>query len=297
MNEPSASLFGTKASDLVRLARPLEWLKNVFVLMPAPFAIAAGASPDPGAYALGLAGFCLVTSGVYALNDVFDVEFDRRDPSKRTRPLAAGRVSRGGAVIWSTALFTAGVALVLATGSREALVIAVAYAVLNVGYCIGAKHIPLLDVFMLAAGFVFRIVFGCALLVVAPSNWLLLCSATLALFLALAKRRADLLAGRDAAQRPSLGGYNPAFLEHSMTIAAGIALFSYALYSMDSIVFVDGREFASLPFVAFGILEYLRLAHTRKAGRSPIGVLLRSPAMLATGLGWGVVTLWSVGFL
>ena len=291
----TAGLMG-RLVDLGRLARPKEWLKQVFVLMPAPFAIAAGAEPDWGVFALGIAACCLIASSVYALNDTLDADLDRRDPEKRARPVASGRTSPRTALVWSGLLLLAGLVLVLQTGSRPAAATLAVYFVVNVAYCLGVKHVPLVDVFALGSGYLLRVLLGTLLLNAEPSNWLLLCSSALALFLGLAKRRADVVLGSDAAHRPSLRGYSQGFLDQAIAITAGLAIFSYALYSMDAPVFVAGREFASLPFATFGILEYLRVVHTRDTGRSPVDVLLHSPALLVCGLGWLAASLWSIGW-
>ena len=168
------------------------------------------------------------------------------------------------------------------------------YAGLNVIYSCWGKHVSLVDVFLLSSGFVLRVVLGCALVGVAPSSWLLLCSSGLALFLALAKRRADLISGVAGDHRPSLSGYNVPFLDHAMGITAALTLMGYALYCIDAEVLLAGREFATLPFVVFGVLDYLRLVHVNQEGGSPVDLLLTSPTLLFSGIGWVGATLWSV---
>lgn len=284
--------------DLVELSRPKHWIKNVFVLMPLPFALASGtAEPDLRRFLLGLAGFCLANSAVYAMNDALDAERDRRHPNKRNRPVASGRVGAGAALAWSAALASSGAALAWLSASRGALVILLVYAGLNVFYCLRGKNVPLLDVFLLSSGFVLRVLLGCALVDVEPSNWLLLCSSALALFLALAKRWGDLVKGVAAEHRPSLAGYNREFLHQAMGIMTATTLIAYALYCMEAAVLVPGREFASLPFVVFGVLEYLRLVHVREDGASPVDTLLSSPELIFCGLGWVAATVWSVHLL
>ena len=280
--------------DLVVLSRPRHWIKNVFVLMPLPFALASGAQLELLSFLLGLAGFCLANSAIYALNDARDAKRDRLHPVKRLRPVAAGRIPVGVAYGWSMLLLTVGGALTWLSGHWWAPVIVVVYASLNIVYSLGGKNWPLIDVFLLSSGFVLRVVLGCGLVDVVPSNWLLLCSSTLALFMALAKRRGDLAKGLDANHRPSLDGYNMAFLEHAMAITAAMTLMSYALYTFDAAVLTPGREFATLPFVVFGVLEYLRLAQVRGQGGSPVDLLLHSPVLLLCGFGWALATLWSV---
>lgn len=280
--------------DLVRLARPKDWVKNAFVVMPVPFAVASGASFEPVRFLLGLAGFSLATSAVYALNDVLDAERDRLHPEKKRRPVAAGRVSPRAALGLAAALFLAGGGLAAATGLAGAVAVVGVYAALNLGYCFGGKNVPLLDVFLLSSGFVLRVVLGTVLVAAAPSNWLLLCSSALALFLALAKRRADLLKGLGDEHRPSLSGYSVAYLDQAMGITAGMTLVAYALYTLEAEVLLEGREFATLPFVVLGLLEYLRLAHLRGEGGSPVDTILRSPLIALCGLGWVLAALWSV---
>ena len=128
-----------------------------------------------------------------------------------------------------------------------------------------------------------------------PSSWLLLCSSTLALFISLAKRRGELARGMDAGHRPALSGYTEAYLDQAMAVSAAMTLIGYALYCMDAQVLLPGREFASLPFVVFGVLEYLRLAQVKGEGGSPVDLLFRSPALVASGVGWTLASLWSVG--
>ena len=284
-------------SQLIRLARPSHWAKNAFVLMPVPFALAAGAGLDVTTFLAGIAGFSLLNSAVYVFNDLRDADQDRHHPKKKDRPVASGAVSLQAARLECAALLVAGGLLILATGSGSAAAVAATYVGLNFAYSLGAKNVPLLDVFILSSGFVLRVLLGCALVGVLPSSWLLLCSSTLALFLALAKRRADLVAGLGADHRPSLAGYNLAFVEQAMGIAATLAVTAYGLYTIEVDVMLSGREFVPLLFVAYGVFEYLRLAHVADEGGSPVRTLFGSPTMLLAGLGWMAATIWSLGLL
>jgi 4-hydroxybenzoate polyprenyltransferase len=283
------------ARDYVRLARPKDWAKNVFVLMPMPFALAAGGTLKLPSFLLGVAGFSLVTSAVYAVNDAMDAERDRVHERKRERPVASGRVSKRAAFLFALALLGAGTGLALLSGAPTALLVIAAYVAKELGYQLGLKHVPLVDVFLLSSGFVLRVVLGAELLGTSPSNWLLLCSSTLALFISLAKRRGELARGMDGAHRPSLSGYTLAYLDQAMAVSAGMILIAYALYCMDAQVLLPRREFASLPFVVFGVLEYLRLVQVRGKGSSPVDLLLASPALVVCGVGWMLASLWSVG--
>lgn len=282
--------------DLLTLARPKDWLKQVFVLMPLPFALASGAALDVLAVLLGIASMCLVSSSVYALNDVLDAERDRASARTANRPIAAGRISRGTALVAAATWFASSLALAFLSGHSAAMLVVAAYAALNLAYSLGAKHVPLIDVCAISAGFVLRVALGCVLVGVAPSNWLLLCSSALALFLALGKRRGELEKGLAVEQRPSLAGYSATYLDQAMGILAAVTVVGYALYCIDTPLLIKGREFASLPFAVFGVLEYLRLVQVRGEGASPVELLLRSPSMLLAGFGWALASLWSVGF-
>lgn len=284
--------------DLFRLARPADWIKNVFVLIPVPFALQdkdAGAHFEPVSFLLGLMGFCLVNSAVYTLNDLFDAQADRLHPHKRNRPIASGRVSPAAAAVQSAVLLALGTALCLATGTLGVAIPVLVYVAVNVAYSLGGKNVALLDVFMLSSGFVIRVILGCVLVSAAPSPWLLLCTSSLALFLGFAKRRADLLIGVDNHHRLSLHGYSEAFLDQAMAITAGVALVSYALYSIESGILEEGREMAAMPFVAYGILNYLRLARTENAGGSPVKIAYTSRSSQFCAVGWVVAVLWSLG--
>jgi len=281
---------------LVRLARPKHWIKNVFVLLPVPFAMKAGSHLDPVPFLLGLFGFCLINSAIYTLNDLRDATADRHHPKKRLRPIAAGIVPGWVAVVQIGVLLSLGLGLCLASTKDDVAIAVAGYIAVNLAYCFGAKHVALLDVFLLAAGFVIRVLLGCVLMSAPPSAWLLLCTSSLALFLGFAKRRADLREGLDHTHRPSLEGYNLSFLDAALSICAGVALLAYALYCIEMLKAVcPGREMASMPFVAYGILNYLRMVHVDGIGSSPVEVAYRSIPTQICGLGWLIAVTWSLG--
>lgn len=284
-------------TDLIQLARPRDWIKNVFVLAPLPFALKTGSQFDWIPFLLGLFGFCLVNSAIYTLNDLCDAETDRYHLEKRRRPIASGRVSARAAIVQIIVLLIAGLGLSLATGRQSSVAIVLAYVVINLLYNLGAKHVALLDVFLLSSGFVIRVLLGCALVLATPSPWLLLCTSTLALFLGFAKRRADLTSELDLNHRPSLRGYSRGFLDQAVGICAGVALLSYALYCIEvkKDVLLPGREMASMPFVAYGILNYLRLVYVEGAGASPVDIAYHSLTTQICAAGWIVAVTWSLG--
>jgi 4-hydroxybenzoate polyprenyltransferase len=286
--------------DLIRLARPRDWAKAVFIALPLPFALRAGAKLDPIGFAVGVAAFCITASGVYVVNDLHDAETDRAHPQKRRRPIASGAVPTSVALPYALGLLATGFALAFASGHRAVPVLLAVYVAMNAVYTFGGKEVALLDVFLLASGFLLRVLVGCALADAAPSTWLLICTFWVALFLAFGKRRADLARGMGAEERPTRLGYNASFLDQAMGIAAGITLLSYSLYTQEAKVFVPGRELAGLagmPFVAFGLLHYLRLAQSNQVLVSPVEMAWGSRTLQVCGAGWLIATAWSLGLL
>ncbi len=251
---------------------------------------------DASVFLLGLFGFCLINSAVYTLNDLRDAAADRLHPKKRLRPVASGVVSRQAAIGQMFVLLCAGLALCQATGKPLAGIYAIAYVAINLSYSLGLKNVALLDVFLLSSGFVIRVLIGCTLVAAAPSPWLLLCTGTLALFIGFTKRRADLSEEVASGHRHSLDGYSKAFLDQAVSICAGVAILAYALYCID-VIRADhpGREMISMPFAAYGILNYLRMAHVEGMGGSPVYVAYHSISMQICALGWLAAVTWSLG--
>lgn len=273
-------------SHVLRLARPRHWIKNLFLLVPVPFALAAGAEFEVGSFLLGFFGFCLLSSGVYAANDVVDRERDRGDPRKANRPVASGEIGVGLALALAAAWLACGIFLLHLADRSGVVAAGLYYLALQAIYSGGAKHVPILDVFILSGGFLLRVLAGCALVEAKPSNWILLCTSGLALFLALGKRRADLAQGLGSDQRPSLRGYSLGFVDQALAIAAGVTLLAYALYCREAVVLIDGRQFWSLPFAAAGLLEYLRLLHLSPS--DPTELITRRPTLWLIGCGWAI---------
>ena len=288
------SEVASAARELVRLVRPRDWLKNVFVLLPLPFALGGGSLVEPAALVFGLVAMSLTSSAAYVFNDWWDAERDRRHPRKRRRPLAAENLPAAAGPAVSAGLAAAGASAAYLGAPAPAGLVVTAYLGLQLLYTLYGKHVPLVDVFLLSSGFVLRVILGCAVAGVPPSNWLLLCSSSLALLLALAKRRADLVEGLDERHRPSLAGYNRAFLDQGLAVSAGLTITAYALYCMDAAVLAPGREFASLPFVVLGVMECLRIVHAENGGGSPVDMLLSSPVLLACSIAWGAAILLSI---
>jgi 4-hydroxybenzoate polyprenyltransferase len=286
------------ALDFLRLARPHQWAKNAFVFVGVLF---GHAWRDPElllAAVLAAAAFCCASSAIYILNDYVDRERDRLHPVKRTRPLAAGRVAPAKALALSAALALLGGVLALQAGTGVLFLVAL-YALLNVLYSFGLKNQVILDVFIIAAGFLLRILAGTAGIGIEPSKWLLVCSLFLTLFLGFTKRRSELLdeGAERGAHRKALLHYSPALLDIMMAVTAGATIMSYSLYTMSAeTAATHGTQslIYTIPFVAYGMFRYLFLLHSRHAGTDASRDLVRDPHLVATVLAWGVATFWLI---
>jgi 4-hydroxybenzoate polyprenyltransferase len=287
--------------ELLKLLRPHQWVKNGFVFVGLLFS--SSVSGDwrlRSLVLLAAAGFCLMSSCVYILNDVFDREADRAHPLKRARPLAAGIVGVHQAYALAFVCGAAGLALG-AMASAIVMAILLVYLALNLAYSAGLKNIAILDVFIIAAGFMLRIFAGTWGVNIAPSHWLLLCGLLLTIFLGFAKRRAELMAsdGRDsdgASQRAVLYDYTPALLDNMMAISAAGVVVSYSLYTVSPDTIALHRTdklIYTLPFVLYGIFRYIFLVH-RRGGEDPAWTLMTDPHMLAVGALWLGATLWLI---
>jgi len=283
--------------DLWRLLRPLHWVKNGFVFVGLLFANAWHQHQLRIRVILAAIAFCLVASGVYIFNDLFDREQDRHHPSKKNRPLAAAHVSSGTAVILLIVLWilSFGVALL---SSRTVLGILLIYVVLNVAYSVRLKEVVLLDVFIIAAGFMLRILAGTVGVGIPPSQWLLLCGLMIALFLGFSKRRAELYAiGNSEApnQRRVLDHYQPVLLDKMIVITATCVILTYSLYTMSPVTIQTHHTEAliyTVPFVMYGVFRYIYSLHNRATGSDPSQEIFRDMHLLFSILAWFVVTLW-----
>jgi 4-hydroxybenzoate polyprenyltransferase len=286
--------------QLLKLLRPHQWVKNGFVFIGLLFGGVGDNGALRGKVLLAAAAFCLLSSCVYILNDIFDRTADRAHPLKRGRPLASGAVGLPQALALALACAIAGLALGAAASASVALML-LAYLLLNLAYSAGLKHIAILDVFIIAAGFMLRIFAGTWGVGIAPSQWLLLCGLLLTIFLGFAKRRAELLVSEGdgaggAAQRPVLDDYSPALLDTMMAISAAGVVVSYSLYTVspDTIqLHHTDKLIYTLPFVLYGIFRYIFLVH-RRGGEDPASTLISDAHLLATGAAWLCVTSWLI---
>lgn len=285
------------ALQLLRLLRPHQWVKNGFVFIGLLFGKVGDNGVLEGKVLLAAVAFCLLSSCVYILNDIFDRSADRAHPLKRKRPVASGAVGLAAALALAAVCALAGIALGAAASASVALML-IAYLLLNLAYSAGLKHVAVLDVFLIAAGFMLRIFAGTWGVGIAPSQWLLLCGLLLTIFLGFAKRRAELMVseGEGSAQRPVLDDYSPALLDTMMAISAAGVIVSYSLYTVspDTIqLHHTDKLIYTLPFVLYGIFRYIFLVH-RRGGEDPASTLISDAHMVTTGAAWLGVTLWLI---
>ncbi len=269
---------------LVKSLRPKQWTKNLLLFAGYIFTVEQHHPVSTLLTAFAAFGiFCIVSGSVYIFNDALDVERDRQHPAKRRRPIASGEVTIGVAVAFGTALTLLGCGAAFLINTPFGALTA-GYFVLTLLYSLHLKHVVIVDLLVVTAGFVLRAVAGAVAIEVKVSNWLLVCTMLLALFLALAKRRGELLRFENEGQnhRKTLAEYSAPLLDQMLGIAASAALMSYFLYT-----FLPGSETGSkhpmmitVPFVIYGLFRYLYLIHQKGVGESPELVLLEDKPLL-----------------
>jgi 4-hydroxybenzoate polyprenyltransferase len=265
--------------------RPRQWLKNLLVFAGLVFAAKLG---DAGRWLEAVAAFgayCAVSSAAYLVNDLRDREDDRMHPVKRARPIARGELSPRRAVVLAAGLAAAALALAGVLG-LVSVAFLLAFAGLQAAYSFSLKHVVLLDVLVIGSLFVIRAAAGAAAVDVRISPWLLLCTALLALFLALAKRRGELVlvGAQRTPGRPVLEGYSLELVDQLVAIVAASTVIAYSLYTLTA---RDSKALlATVPFVIFGVFRYLLLVHRDDAGEEPEQVLLTDLPIILTVVGW-----------
>ena len=280
---------------LVASLRPQQWAKNLFVFASLTFSHNLA---EPGAVARATTAFvifCALSGAIYLINDVTDLEKDRLHPQKRHRPIASGRLGVPSALAAAAVLLVVGLVW-SARLSGAFLLVALAYVAMLVLYSVRFKNVVILDVLMVAGGFVLRAMAGAVAIGVAISGWLLICTVLLALFLALGKRRHEYLTlEADAVRhRPILAEYSPAFLDQMISVVTASTVTAYALYTMSPETVARFHTHllpATLPFVLYGIFRYLYLLYKRELGGNPSELFLSDPPLLLNVLCWVLAVL------
>lgn len=273
--------------------RPHQWVKNMLVFAALLF---TGQFTNLDLLIKALLGFfalSFVASSIYLLNDIRDRENDRHHPTKRYRPIASGRLSVSFAGASVLCLFVGGVGLAFWLSAPFGLILC-AYAVQSTLYTIILKQIPILDVAVIALGFLLRAVSGAVLISVSISPWLIICTFFLALFLGFAKRRHELVAlGEEAVHhRSALGDYSTTMLEHLLTICLVLAIQSYAVYViLSETAKAHPWLWYTLPVATYGLLRYFYVVHRYDVGGSPEQLILTDKHIAFSVIVWGVMVL------
>ena len=287
---------------VIKLIRPQQWIKNVFVFSGLLFDQAWRDEQVVVRVLLAFVAYCLVASAVYVFNDIADRNEDRNHPKKKHRPIASGAVGPGVAATIGTALLIAGM-FIGYLSSVVVLSILCVYLLINIGYSAGLKRVVILDVFIIAAGFLLRILAGTIGVGMEPSEWLFLCSLCLTLFLGFGKRRAEL---RDkeqstdensATSRHVLNEYSPVVLDSMMAIVAACTFVTYGLFTMSEKTIARHGTSAlvyTLPFVMYAMFRYFYTLHERDSGGDPTTDVVRDPHVLVAALCWLAVTFYFV---
>jgi 4-hydroxybenzoate polyprenyltransferase len=278
---------------LLAAMRPRQWPKNLLVFAGLVFAAEYEDAAKWGAAFAALAAYCAASSAAYILNDVLDAEEDRRHPLKRSRPVASGALAPERALGVAALLAIAAVAIMASFGWASLTYIG-AFLALQAAYSLRLKQLVLIDVMAIAALFVIRAAAGAEAVDVRISPWLIVCTALLALFLALAKRRGELVStAEDGGGRTVLDGYSFPLVDQLVSIVAACTIVAYSLYTFEA---REGSAMmATIPFVVFGLFRYLMLMHREDLGEEPENVLLTDLPILATIALWALTSALILG--
>ena len=271
--------------NYIKLVRVPQWIKNFFVFVPLLFSQHIFNKtyflPVLSAFLM----FCLVSSIVYIFNDIVDIEADRVHPTKKNRPLPSGLISIQNAVI-TIIVFAALVGLFLPALNAKFRIFLLSYFLLNIFYTFIFKHIVLLDIFSLAAGFMLRVMAGAFVISVEVSSWLILTTMFISLFLGIMKRRSELILINDDPNkntRKVLASYSLNFTDQMSTIAAAGVIICYALYTVSERtikIFNTENMIYTTPFVVFGIFRYMFLVYMNKKGENTVEIMLTDIPMI-----------------
>lgn len=277
----------TNFINYIRLLRPAQWIKNIFVLLAVFFGGKMLYSECWLPLLESFAIFCAASSAVYCLNDVIDSKADAANPAKRQRPVAAGKVSKAGALTLSALLAAGSIAAAFALGTEPGFIIS-AYLALNLLYCFGLKRVPLLDVAIIALGFELRLMMGSAAGSVVLSSWIVIMVFLLTYFLGMAKRRSELLREREH-RRQSVRGYTKEYIDLVLTLLAAIMIVAYIIYTVQPTTvaqFGTDKLYVSALFVLGAMLRYMQIAVVNQATGSPTKVFYRDKIIIANVVCW-----------
>ncbi|PIZ04158.1 MAG: prenyltransferase [Gammaproteobacteria bacterium CG_4_10_14_0_8_um_filter_38_16] len=278
--------------SLIRLLRPADWIKNIFLFAPLFFTPSLFHFPEVSIVFLGAVIFSVNASAIYVFNDIRDRVTDCSHPQKKWRPIACGKISLLTAYIVFVIL-SAGSLIAAVYLSHLFFVILLGYYLLNILYSYFFKKIAIIDIYCIAAGFILRLLAGAALINVQPSVWILMCTGLLALFLAFAKRRDDVVHHFGVSHRESIKKYNLIFIDTSISIILGALLIAYTIYTTQAATasHLDTRHYAwTVPLVLLGILRYLQITLVEEKSGSPTRLLCTDRFLLGTTIAWVILS-------
>jgi 4-hydroxybenzoate polyprenyltransferase len=297
-SEPDVDLDETQIQPiaglppLIRAMRPLQWSKNLLVFAALIFTRSVF-ELEPLLRSIGaFVAFCAVSSGIYLLNDVRDLNQDRLHPVKRFRPVAAGKLAPRTAMVAASVLIISGLAASVLI-EPELLAVVALYVAAMLAYNAGLKSIVILDVILISLGFVLRAAAGAVAISVPISPWLYICTLVVALLVGFGKRRHELLTLNDAAalHRQNLDAYSIALLDQIIAICAASTIIAYSIYTFESPTLPENHAMmATIPIVVYAVLRYLYLIYRKRVGGSPEVLLVRDRPLLASVLTWVVVS-------
>ncbi len=273
---------------LIRALRPQEWIKNLLVFAGVLFSGRLDSGDAVVDATITFVAFCAISSAGYLLNDLRDREHDRLHPEKRHRPIASGVVAPGAAAGLGVGLAAVGIGLGFAVDPEVGALIA-AYGVITSAYSLGLKRLVIIDVMTIASLFILRVVAGAVAVGAHASEFLLVCTGFLALFLGFTKRRQEaILEEQEATEvgtRPVLEHYSIPFLDQMIAMVTASAILSYVIYTVDS-PRIGSEMLATAPSVLYGIFRYLYLIYDRRDTRSTAAILTEDPGMIFAGVTW-----------
>jgi decaprenyl-phosphate phosphoribosyltransferase len=278
----------------LKLIRPKEWVKNLFIFVPIFFAGKIHSSDIHKSLLVSFVAFCLASSSIYVLNDIVDVEKDRNHPQKKTRPLASGEISIIESKILLAVIISSIGALFFFLENEKYLILS--YILLNIAYCFFLKNIPIVDLATISAGFLLRVFTGGAAGDVPISKWLIMMTFLLTMCLGLGKRRDELLLSNEGALdiRKSLTGYNVEFINLSFVFMAVTTVICYIMYSMSPDVeerIGSQNLYCTSFFVVIGVLRFLQIVIVENSGGSPTNILLHDKFIQI------ILAMWLLNFI
>lgn len=280
--------------NILHLMRFHQYIKNLFIFIPAFFSFKFFDEVSIYNSLIAFVAFCLCASAIYIINDVIDAPSDRIHPSKSKRPIASGKVKPRVALLFALVFIVVGIFILVCLLPRVILPIAI-YVFINLLYSFKLKHIPILDIFIIASGFVIRLFVGALAINTPLSEWIIVMTFLLALFLALAKRRDDVILYEASGEkmRKVVDGYNRQFLDIAMAISASIVMIAYILWSISTEVKLRLHSdylYLTSVFVLAGIFRYMQITFVEQKSGNPSKIVLQDKFLQ------GVILCWLISF-